>query len=615
MDLQEFRKDFIENVKIESKELKDGSNSSFVKLACEKLIELEVIDEYEECFYKNETKKRKKYRIDAYDINELENTVTLIISQFDIIGEEVILTKTNTKKIFDKLQTFLEEALQNNLKSKLDISTSVYNLTEYLNEKIQDIRKFRYIILTDQILSDRINDIESGEYKGKKIEYHIWDIRRFYENLTSEVGSKDLEINLKEYDTKGIKFLEVNEVSNSEYQCFLCIISGKMLADIYDKYGSLLLEGNVRSFLSVKGEVNKSIRNTILDPSKSSLFFALNNGIAATANGIEIEQIQGENYITKLKNLQIVNGGQTTASLSNTRFKDKVDLKNIYVQMKLTTLNFKLSQELIPQISKASNTQNKVSIADLESNRRFQIEFEKISRTKYAPAVNGAQYETHWFYERARGQYIQQQMKMTKSERNKFELKNPKKQVISKTDLAKVVNTWRKLPHQVSRGAQTNFVEFASWITKQWEEDNTLCSENFFEKCAGLLILFKNAEKLVTEQEWYEKGYRANIVTYSLALLHHTIQKQYPEKILDLEKIWNKQKVPSIIEEQMKELTKKAFEIITDPNRETINVTQWCKRKECWARFLKLDISLLPEIQQCLREKSGGIFDDTKMLE
>ena len=134
----------------------------------------------------------------------------------------------------------------------------------------------------------------------------------------------------------GIPCLVANDAATAEYTSYLCVIPGPALADIYDAYGSILLEANVRSFLSTKVAVNKKMRATIL--TEPARFFAYNNGISALAKDVKTRQSRDGLYITSAKDFQIINGGQTTASLSNARYKDKADLGSIFVQMKLTEI-------------------------------------------------------------------------------------------------------------------------------------------------------------------------------------------------------------------------------------------------------------------------------------
>lgn len=284
--------------------------------------------------------------------------------------------------------------------------------------------------------------------------------------------------------------------------------------------------------------------------------------------------------------------------------------------MKLTEVdsNSDRAGELIRNISRSSNSQNKVSDADFFSTHPFHVRMEQISRRLFAPSVAGAQYETKWFYERARGQYLQAQMRLKKSEKDKFAIQHPKKQLITKTDLAKVTNTWNGLPQLVSKGSQTNFIKFAEIIDEEWGISDIKYNEKYFKESVALMILFKHTETLVTHQPWYGQGYRANIVTYSIALLRKLIKDQFPGCDLDLLLIWNRQEVPDIVTSSLTVITKAVFSIITDPARETINVTQWCKRDACWSKVKSSGIILNKNIEKALiaKEESKSAEKDAK---
>ena len=405
--------------------------------------------------------------------------------------------------------------------------------------------------------------------------------------------------------------MEASSAMTEQYSSYLGVIPGKVLADIYDKYGSKLLEGNVRSFLSTKVAVNKKIRATILN--SPEMFFAFNNGISATAMDVQIESTNQGKFIKFARDFQIINGGQTTASISNARYKDKVLLDNIYVQMKLTAIDESTqeeSDELIRNISRSSNSQNKVSDADFFASHPFHRRMEQISRHMFAPASSGAQYETKWFYERARGQYLQEQMRLTPAKKKQFELQHPKNKVIKKTDLAKVQNTWRGNPQTVSKGAQTNFISFAEWINDEWEDNDTQFNERYFQSTAALLLMFQLLEKQIPKQEWYEGGYRANIIYYTIALFHELLKEQFIGMDFDLIYIWNKQEVPEIIANTLIDLSEKVSYKITDPSRRVINVTQWCKRNECWESVKNVDYSLSKGIENYMMT-----MDEVKIAE
>lgn len=604
MDLTDFTKDFLEDVKATASTIGEGSVAAFVNIFTEYLQNAEVISDFVPAFYTGAGKKNRKIRVDGYVLDEYDFTLTLIIADYSGIENRGIVTKTNAKQIYDKLLYFIDEAYDQKLVKEIEVSTPVYDLVNLMRFYKAKIRKYRLILITDGLMSDRISTIAISNVQETPVDCQIWDMDRLFKICASEAGRQHIEIDFKLYTENGIPYLATDNTNSDDYKSFLCIIPGPTLADIYDRYGSQLLEGNVRSFLSTKVAVNKKIRETILKlPDK---FFAYNNGVSATAMDLKFETTSEGSFITSAKDFQIINGGQTTASLSNARHRDKVDLKPVYVQMKLTEVDSDTDRasDLIRNISRSSNSQNKVSDADFFSTHPFHVRIEQISRRTYATAATGEQFETKWFYERARGQYLQSQMRMTKTEKDKFIAQNPKKQVITKTDLAKVRNSWQGLPQIVSRGAQTNFVKFAENTDEAWIESDIKYNEKYFKDTVALMILFKHIENIVTHQNWYEQGYRANIVTYSLALLHKLISQQMKNKELDLQLIWNRQEVPEIISIELLKITKEVFKAITDPKRETINVTQWCKRDACWTRVKECNIILNNEVEKVLVDKN-----------
>ena len=98
----------------------------------------------------------------------------------------------------------------------------------------------------------------------------------------------------------------------------------------------------------------------------------------------------------------LCDGGQTTVSLFHTRKRDKADLSQIFVQMKLSVIDSQQSEMVVPKISEYANTRNRVNAADFFSNHPFHVSMEGFSRRIWAPAQEGAPRETRWFYERMR---------------------------------------------------------------------------------------------------------------------------------------------------------------------------------------------------------------------
>ena len=600
MNTIEFKKDFIESIKTAAAVTGEGSCASFVDNMAQYLIDAEVLADFVPSFYTGKN-RRYNYRVDGYAFDEFDNTMNLIIADFDGNDLERRLTGTSANKNFGLLLKFLDAALTTDLYQEIEMSTPCADLVDLLRYNKKNIRKYRLIIFTDADMSAAIKNIEIEDYNGIPVEGQIWDIDRLFRVCCSEQGRQIIEIDFKEYCGEGIPCIEASSASTEQYSSYLGVIPGTVLADIYDKFGSKLLEGNVRSFLSTKVAVNKKIRGTILN--NPEMFFAFNNGISATAMDVQIEDSDNGRFITFVRDFQIINGGQTTASISNARYKDKADLSSIFVQMKLTSIDETTpeeSDELIINISRSSNSQNKVSDADFFASHPFHRRMEQISRHMFAPASDGAQYETKWFYERARGQYLQEQMRLTPAKKRQFELQNPKNKVIKKTDLAKVQNTWRGFPQVVSKGAQTNFNAFAEYIDEQWNLNDEQFNERYFQTTAALILMFQYLEKNITKQPWYEGGYRANIIYYTLAQFRRLLHNQYPGQDLDLMLIWNRQSVPEQVGEILIALAELVLLKITDPSRKVVNVTQWCKKNDCWDEVKKISLDIPAGIESCL---------------
>ncbi|WP_392561780.1 AIPR family protein [Orbus sturtevantii] len=608
MDVQEFRKDFLEDIKTDAAVTGEGSCASFVSAFARYLQEAEYLLDFTASYYEGTGKRNRKLRVDGYAYDEFDQTMSLIIADYDGSENEYVLTKTQAKQLQDRLSHFVDDAQNTPLHCSLEMSRPCSDLVDLLREKRLEIRKYRFLIFSTSNISTTITKLESDEVDGIPSECQIWNIERLFRVCGSDTGRHIIEIDFKEHSVYGIPCLEASGTATKDFKSYLCIIPGAVLADIYDRYGSSLLEGNVRSFLSTKVAVNKKIRATILNCSER--FFAYNNGISATAMNVQIEPSPQGQILISAKDFQIINGGQTTASLSNARYKDKCDLSAIFVQMKLTVIEQipeEEATELIQNISRSSNSQNKVSDADFFSTHPFHVRMEQCSQRLYARAIEGSQFDTKWFYERARGQYLQKQMRLTNAEKKKFLLQNPKNQLITKTDLAKVRNSWEGLPHIVSRGAQTNFTEFADKTSKKWNEqsDATLFGDRYFQETVALVLIFKYTESMIPAQSWYQQGYRANIVTYTIALLHKLIKEQFEKQDLDLMFIWIRQLVPNSVQKVLADLAEQVYDKLTDPLRDVENVTQWCKREGCWHSVQNISYMLPPHMINCLIGQDG----------
>jgi hypothetical protein len=603
MNLEEFRSDWIKDLRVAAQADQSDPHNEFVLDAVDRLAEAEEVENVEVGYFEGLGKRNSKMMIDGYAFDSVDKSCVLLLSDFSNSDQLETLTPADIDRLYNRMRYLVEAALDGYIEeNKFEESSSGYMFATEARRLFRngEVSKFRFYILTDKKLSERVKNIKKEPISGKSIELNAWDINRFFSLYTSSQGKEEIEIDTSVAEGGGIHY--VSATKDDQYSAYLAVVPGSFLADIYLQYGSKLLEGNVRSFLSIRGKVNKAIRGTILQ--EPSMFFAYNNGIAVTASEIETSTENGKNLITKIKDMQIINGGQTTASIANAVLQDKADLSEIYIPMKLSVVNQDKAKEMIPVISRSANSQNKVDEADFFSNHPYHIRLEEYSRKIFAPAVDGNQYQTTWFYERARGQYVQEQMKLTRAERKKFQLKNPKPQLLRKVDVAKYINTYEQRPHIVSRGAQKNMRIFAEMISKQWSpvDQNTSFNEYYFKKLIALAILFKSTEKIVSAQEWYQeiKAYRANIVTYSIAVIMHQLQKKHPNMTINFLKIWNDQSLSSELESQIIKTSREVFDFITRDDRTTLNVTEWCKKEDCWKRAQDYNFTILDEFIESL---------------
>jgi len=164
---------------------------------------------------------------------------------------------------------------------------------------------------------------------------------------------------------------------------------------------------------------------------------------------------------------------------------------------------------------------------------------EQLSRKIMGPPVGGNPYQTVWFYERSRGKWEQEQMKLKPHQRDLFKQKNPKDQLITKEKLAKCYNTVLMHPDQVCKSSADNFRIFAPFIDDIYENDRDSINDEFFKKSVCSIIIFDKLDKLISKEEWYPKGgNKAQITPYTISKLMMLLPKGTD---LDWVSLWNKQ--------------------------------------------------------------------------
>jgi hypothetical protein len=523
--------------------------------------------------------------VSGYGSNDSLGTLDLFISSFRQYPLDTRMTRTEVEALFRRLTTFIQRC-RDGLRHEVEESSDVYDMCLSVEKKLPETSRLRLFLLTNSTTS--VTTLPDSTFDDIPVSYEIWDLARFYRMATSGTLSEPIVV---EFDDP-LPCLAAPE-TDQDLSVFLAILPGATLAGLYGQYGTRLLELNVRSFLQAKGAVNRGIRDTLL--TGPQLFLAYNNGITATASEVEFCRLaDGGRAIHRIHDLQIVNGGQTTASIHYAHARDRADISGVFVQMKLTVVAPDRLQEIVPEISKYSNTQNKVTFVDFSSNHPFHVELEKVTRSLWAPAADGSGQETRWFYERARGQYADALAReRTPARQRTFKTLHPLRQKFTKADAAKYEHSWAQLPHIVSRGAEKNFREFMIRLGEKAPAVDTAYSQRLIAKA----ILFRTTERIVSAHQF--GGYRANIVTYTIArLAHETAQR------IDLDHIWREQRLSPALAAAIDDLCVLVHDVITHPVR-VANVTEWAKRPECWSRVLDIEWRLPAQLLDELVDPSA----------
>ena len=592
---EEFRNEYLEDVRINAQIDGTMPDEFFFSDALEKLSSMgELVDPR----IKPTQKRCRNNRImsfDAYCFDESDKSVVLVSNDFKDTADAT-LTKTEIDTIKARMLNFLQEAYDEKLGVYFDITDEMLAVGRDIGRRMKidyvdiendnSINQIKLYIITNKLLSEKVTSFRSEDFLGKKVELNVWSIKRFFDLYQSGRDREPIVIDTEKYGVEGIPCIKAEMSGSLDYDAYLAIVPGQFLHNIYYEHGSRLLEGNVRSFLSNRGKINKGIRETIRkEPTK---FFTYNNGIACTAAKISLSE--DGRFITSMEDLQIINGGQTTASMTSAVLKDKWPLDNIFIPMKLTVIKNDDYDTMIQNISRYANSQNPVKEADLFSNHPFHRTFETLSKKVAAPIYGDNVNNTFWYYERSRGKYEQEQLKFVrKSEKDAFFRKYPKSQVIKKEELAKYFTCGELLrPDIVSKGSAKCMSFFAEYIDEKYQKNPEYFNDEFYRMAICFVILFRTTDKIVNKAEWYNVGgYKLNIVPYTISKLIQSIPKGY---CLDYDLIWKKQQLYPSLNAQIEKIARITNEFIQKSNG--IIVTEYCKKEDTWKKYKDVSISL-----------------------
>ena len=477
------------------------------------------------------------------------------------------LSKTDIEKHVKWLERFFNRAQNGQIMSQIkDKRSDLYQIAQLINDA-ENIDRVRMFLMTNAIMPSNLEIDEKTTEDGTVIEYHLWDVKRIKKHDDILRGKEAVVVDFEDMGFSPLPCLKMPDVSD-RVECYLAIIPGETLSKIYNQYHQHILEQNVRTFLQFKGASNKGIRDTLIghtptasqrakgdkkrDP-EPDMFFSYNNGISTTASDIEIAETEQGPVITKIKDWQIVNGGQTTASISAVMRMKNTDLdmiKQVFVAMKVSVIKDKETKEdLVPRISQFANTQTAVKKSDFGINEPFLQELEQQSRTVWVKNSMNKEI-SKWFFERTRGQYMDKAKHTAnaKEERDYYE-EYPKTQMFDKTTLAKCIMSWEQEPHTVCKGGEACYTAFFNKMTQA----KIRFDERLFKQTIGKLILFRTIDAYYGKDGINLAGYKANMVAFTMAVL-----SKITNKAIDFESIWRQQSVitPSLYNELSGDVTR-----------------------------------------------------------
>lgn len=525
-----------------------------------------------DCMLMDFKKDSENMKLDGYAFSEYFRSLTLLVSKYQAKPIPEKIKKTEIDKLLKKVLKFYKTCGTNDFEA-LEESSDGYQAYKFIKSHKADIETVNIILLTnDETIQYIPNDVHYGKIT---VRFDVWDIERLYQSVLGGTAvERQLVVKLKKKYGESLPLIKVKG-DNEIYDCYIGVISGELLARIYETEGQDLIQKNVRSFLQAIGKVNKGIKVSLAN--EPQMFMAYNNGISTIAESIAVDEGRSSGdivNITEITGWQIVNGngGQTTASIYNA-YKAKLPLEQVNVQIKLSVIKQKdRAEEIIHNISKYANSQNKINMSDFNANDAYHVKMERLSRATPIPVAKGKSTD-YWFYERARGQYlVELNRQPTAAAKKEFKSRCPKNRCISKTVAAKCVMTYRGYPDIVSKGLETSFIYFSDMVSKGEVPEP---SEQSYIEMIAKVILFNSCDEIIKNLKF--GGFKAQQDYYTVALFG-----KYYSDLFDPLEIWNRQSINAETAKTIEELAYFVWNHFQNPTVPGVNIGQWCKKEECW---------------------------------
>jgi len=553
-------------------EMRDGAlyeELVFAGIVMDHMSEIGMTFEPVECHFDGKV-GRANLRLSGYSISEDGEQLDLFVSLYAGVDEPTPIPDSETTTAVEQCLRFLTLCAQGKLAPQLEPSSDVQSLAETLQAIYNDLEQIRVYVITDRVAKSK--SFKTRDIAGKAVRLEVMDIERLYRHWSEGKPRDELVVDFNQVSGGPLPCVFVPG-ENDDYDYAMTAIPAEALRLLYEKFGARLLEANVRSFLNVRGKgVNAGIQNTLRTAPER--FMAYNNGIVIVADELNLGKLpDGSIGISWLKGLQIVNGGQTTASLYFTKKKHpETDLSRVRVPAKIIVMKTQdaaQEESLVSDISRFANSQNAVRQSDLSANKPFHVEIEKLSRSVYCP--DGV---SQWFYERAAGSYntLLAREGSTPGKLKALKEAIPAARRITKTDLAKYLAAWDRKPDSVSLGAQKNFDRFMASLTSADGGEAPLPDVAEYKSMIAKAKLYRETQKLLRPMF---PAFQANITAYTIAILSEKLGDR-----IDLGRIWAKQEISPQLLAQIAKWAREVSQILHDTSGGRM-ISEWAKRPEC----------------------------------
>lgn len=510
-------------------------------------------------------------RLAGFAVSEDLDTLDLFVSLYAGVDTLTAVPDADVKNAAQQCLQFLTMCVEGKLAPKLDATNDAFEIAAVIEGCYEKLDRIRIFVLTDRI--SKAKSFKPREVRGKTIALEVMDMERLHRHWSEGKPRDELVVNFEELSGAALPCVYVpGQLVGYDYA--LAAVPAETLYALYEKFGPRLLEANVRSFLSATGKVNRGIRDTLREAPEH--FMAYNNGIVLVADEAHVGRSpDGSVGLTWLKGMQIVNGGQTTASIYFTKKKSpEIDISRVRVPAKIIVLQVNddaAEEQMISDISRYANSQNAVKQSDLSANKPFHVQLEKIASSTFL--TNGV---GRWFYERAAGSY---NVLLAREGTTAARLRNLKDAIpparrISKTDLAKYYNAWARRPHDVAYGSQKNFNRFMEDLGEGKLDIPDPVTVSWYKRFIATAILFKAAHRISRAKHFQQA--QANIAAYLVSVTSERLGDR-----INLDRIWDRQDISRELHSQ---LEKWALEVeaALRANAGARMVSEQAKRPECW---------------------------------